>query len=258
MRAQVSVVMAIVAIGLAGCTGGEIVSWTASSSQAILTPHPFPDLLIEVSVIGTQGPDEAALASFMQTVRDTVEKREVTVSIARHDDIAARSTWRPSDVTAVHNAVFDGGDPADIGSGEAGYLHILYLAGRDHEDVGGRSFGRFVAIFPETIREQLQWGALTREEVSRIEAFVLIHEFGHSAGLINNGIPMLTPRLAEDGVHSTEKESVMFSHPNTLAVASDGEVLQVPSFSLNFTAADLRDIQSFQATIAASAGAEAG
>lgn len=103
-------------------------------------------------------------------------------------------------------------------AGDTAVLYILYLAGGSSDDEGdsrvlGLAYrGTSIAIMKGNVKEASRSGLLSvRPEEKCVERAVLVHEFGHAAGLVNIGAPMV--RSHEDPEHqghSANKGSVMY------------------------------------------------
>lgn len=100
-------------------------------------------------------------------------------------------------------------------------LHLLFVKGSTEQDSGdskvlGVAFGAGpIAIFSDSI-DGLCAGILLNCNTANFYRSVVLHEFGHAMGLVNNGIPMVTHHEASscgdesDSGHSTNQNSVMF------------------------------------------------
>lgn len=121
----------------------------------------------------------------------------------------------------------------------------MYLDGvrEGDEDVVGLSSGPEITIFIDRVRNE---GSVPPPAAEKVERAVLMHEFGHSLGLVGCGIPMVKPR-AIDGCHSPNERSVM--HPS----ADDDVASALLDFTqegghihFEFDVDDLEDIRAFR------------
>jgi hypothetical protein len=104
------------------------------------------------------------------------------------------------------------------GDGVASYYAIwldgLYAeGGRARDDVLGVSLGEtgVIAMFKPVLR-----GAASRQAVRWfVEQSTLVHEFGHAAGLVNNGVDARGAHHdAEHGAHCTNREGCVMFYAN--------------------------------------------
>jgi hypothetical protein len=98
-------------------------------------------------------------------------------------------------------------------------IHVLSLDGRYFTESGGTVLGlawgnRYVALFQDAIRGRCEsglLGALQSEICEIAERSVWAHELGHTLGLVDNGIPMLTNhRDPEHGRHEAQDGCLMY------------------------------------------------
>jgi hypothetical protein len=81
-------------------------------------------------------------------------------------------------------------------------------------------------------------GSGRHDATCAVERAILLHELGHTLGLVNRGVPMLVDREAEaHSGHSTNPNSVMYP---SLQIAASGLVLQ--SIPHGFDRDDLADL----------------
>jgi hypothetical protein len=99
-------------------------------------------------------------------------------------------------------------------------IHVLALDGRYVEEgTAGTILGlawdnRFVALFQDAIRERCQGGltgALEQDVCKIAERNVWAHELGHTLGLVDNGVPMVTEhRDPAHGQHDVREGCLMY------------------------------------------------
>ena len=95
---------------------------------------------------------------------------------------------------------------------------MVYVAGGSQDDtsdgkvLGAAYHGTSIVMFKGTINANTGGGALSgKPPTAFVERAVLVHEFGHAAGLVNLGAPMQAPHEdASHPHHSTNQKSVMY------------------------------------------------
>lgn len=252
----------VVALVLSGCLGADApaaYSERLSVFEAVILGAPFPRLLLEVDYVEGRSPTPEALRALQETILAVTEKTEVEIlaptPLPPDERFVAGYDWSPIELRELHLASFDHVAPSGYGGAGAARLHILYLSGTQQsapstmglvpQHAIGLSFDDAIVVFPDDLPADPQPGEWVPWRF-HMERHVLIHEFGHAIGLVDNGLPMVRPHAAEDGQHSANPESVM-------AQGSWGG----PAFALEdaqpnawipyrFDADDLADIMAFR------------
>ncbi|MHB8604854.1 MAG: hypothetical protein ACYDCK_06315 [Thermoplasmatota archaeon] len=178
----------------------------------------YTKLTLEVHYVPGSEPNDNALAELVSTI-GAVTPKGANVDVARVGDLSGsgastKYTWAQiDDIEKAHRTRYSSGDTA--------VLYIAYLDGGSQDDTGnglvlGAAYhGTSIVMFKGNERQisSSGGGILPSFQASEecLERAVLIHEFGHDAGLVNNGIPMVTPH--EDSAHpkhSSNQQSVMY------------------------------------------------
>lgn len=254
---------------LAGCIAdpdpvvGASVS-EVSRPQALLWSAPYSELVIEVDYLAGSPPAEYALRELVATAEALTAKTKVTLlepmEIAPGMAQRAGSSWTLEEIYDVHRAVFGLGTPWQFGSGTQAFLHVIYLDSSLHYEYRGEAVSA-VGVESENVlfvfldRSLFAIGPVDGRFVQMDgrayemrEAGILLHEFGHALGLVDNGIPMVnTHNKPDDPAHSSNHESIMAGGWDSLSElqmrARRGEN---PTF--RFDENDREDIRAFRAT----------
>lgn len=255
----------VVALALAGCAsdvphpyprmpGDE--ELLQSLPAAILWAHPYPNLFIEIDYVQGREPSTLALETLRDTLREVTDKAEIVIAPptllpASDARFEGWREWTREEVADVHARYFDAGVPGAFGADGTARLHVLYLNGHYPFDTPvhvpyvmsavGLQVKDALLMFPDDVPaaedEERPWGPFHERKT-------LIHELGHAMGLVNNGIPMQRPHVADDGVHSNNPRSVMAQGhrgPWVLEKVQDGEWIPY-----RFDADDLADLEAFR------------
>jgi len=123
---------------------------------------------------------------------------------------------------------------------------IFFLNGHynDQDKVIGISIGgtSVIAVFKDVL---LNSGLTTFTETF-IEQATLVHEFGHSVGLVDNGIPMLVNHEDPDHPHHcTNNECVMYWENDNVSIVNFIEKIRNSSSSVIFGQECLDDARGF-------------
>lgn len=255
----ISRTMVLVAVGvvcaasLAGClVPPPSGSYSLPSvPETLLWGSPYPNLTIRVDHLHGRAPSSTALETMVATLHDVTDKRAIVLQPQRvitGVEGDPRRVWNPETLDDFHEAQF--GEHSHVVNGTA-FLHVVYLDGVYWPDDGpdskktiGLHSGADIYIFVDYIRNE---GSVRPIAADRVERSVLIHELGHALGLVNCGVPMLTPREAAEVCHSTNPDSVMYPYARDdqlnalLDHAQEGDWIPY-----TFDADDLRDLESFR------------
>jgi hypothetical protein len=234
-----------------------------SLPAALLWAHPYPDLLVEIDYVEGREPSTLALDALRDTLRGVTDKAEIVIAPptllpASDSRFQGGREWTREELADVHKAYFQARASDAFGDEGTARVHVLYLNGRYptgstfHGTLPTSALGLQIRdallMFPDDLPtaqdEERPWGTL-------YERSTLIHELGHAMGLVNHGIPMQRPHVAEDGVHSSNPRSVMAQGhrgPWVLEEVQDGEWIPY-----RFDADDLADLAAFRETGRASA-----
>jgi len=225
--------LCLAALALAGCGGsaaggssafpsgaaaparsGGAASFARPGDEALayISADVFPSLLVEVDFVQGVAPDPDALAR----LRDGLARRlgkPAGVHVVIDSEIPrsyARGRWQAGDLLALESQ-FRRNSTADRANPYQAVIWIVYVPGRSEADEEGDSalgvaYGASaIAVFPESIER-----TTAAEARDVVETLTLVHECGHLAGLVNNGIPMV--RGHEDGAsarHDARASCVM-------------------------------------------------
>lgn len=240
-----SLLVSLFAVLLAGCLAGPAESKPLTLSEALLWSSTYPDLTLQIAFVEGARPTDRALDALVQTIRDVTGRTHVEVEgpmpIHGAKGDPARK-WSPNSLDEFLEHRFP--DPPRW-RGAGPILQVIYVDGEMHDRdrlIYGRSWGYDIVMLPHGFRADVPV-----PEEARIERSVLIHEFGHSLGLVGCGVPMIVPH-GEEGCHSSNEESVMHRDIDTdvphrlLDLAQEGAWIPY-----KFDETDLRDLRAFQA-----------
>lgn len=218
MRPLAALAVVLVATtALAGCFDQLFPDRSRPGSDAddLVDGSKHPKLLVEIDYPAGYGPNAEAKAVLKSTLADVSGRDPSRIEFREEAEIPAQ----PEKKYTLNEIVALEDEHRDLRTeGDTAVLYIAYVAGGYSEDAGdsrvlGIAYrGTSLAIMKGNIKEATRSSLLdVRPEEKCVERAVLVHEFGHAAGLVNLGTPMV--RDHEDpqhSGHSKNPESVMY------------------------------------------------
>ncbi len=221
-------------ISTSGCldaiTGNDRIS-----AYDLIRDDDYTTWVIEIDYVQGHAPTQDVLNTLKSRLNGVVQKD--TIDIRLDDQLSSRESWTRADLDRLHDDKLDAKT-----KGSTVVTHVMYVDGTySNPDVLGIAVGHeYVTIFSETIDRACASNVLcfASDEVT-VRKAVLIHEFGHIIGLVNNGIPMADPHEHPDADkkgHSDSQQSVMWPSAETTGIFG------LSTIPTTFDAADKADI----------------
>ena len=205
----------VVASLAAGCT----LPWPprqdgpGDAAHDLVSGAKYPKLLVEIDHPPNAGPHAAALDVLRATLREVTGKSSIDVEVDASIPSEPNKKYTFEEIERLEEQHRD-----HQTRGDTAVLYVLYVAGGSSGDsddgvvLGAVYAGTSIVMFKGNIRSSSGGGPLSSrppEEV--VERAVLVHEFGHAAGLVNLGAPMQRPHEdPENQGHSSNRNSVMY------------------------------------------------
>lgn len=231
---------------LSGCVLGQ--DDGVALHDALLLDDPYPLLIVEVHHVEGREPSQKALDALLGSLRDLTAKKQV-ILVGPTPIPAQGDVHTPPDLRQIHRqtAELSPTTPGVHGRDGIAFLHVLYLDGHLERDgrpakAAGTQFDAdgLLVVFPDEFRGAYRVVDGDKVPVAHdIERVVLLHELGHSLGLVDDGVPTSRPSERGGGGHSANRGSVMYPH---LPVA-DG--LLQRALPAGFDADDRADLRAY-------------
>jgi hypothetical protein len=169
---------------------------------AYLKASPYSRLVLEVDATEGFAPRAGVETAVVDTLRGVVDKPG-GVSVTRDQMTLPRKgstyEWTQSELFQLADSTFS--LPRTEGTVR---MHVMFL---DGQFKGGQVLGlawsnKHLVVFKETIERQCRSGlgsTLGERVCEAAEQGVWTHELGHLLGLVNNGLPMVSPH--QDAAH---------------------------------------------------------
>ena len=204
-----SAVIIISFLSVSGCLDSlkdQVVSCenvTGECRYEILQHSQYSKLHIEINYVTDNAPDSDAINLLKQRIMDVSDKTSITVS--QNAFGSTDNSYSLEEIIDIEKK-----ERESFKSGDTFVVHILYLNGeyQDNDKTLGLAYtGSSFVLFKEKIEDT----SFLLISSADIEKSVIVHEFGHLLGLINNGYQ--SPHNHEDPQHpnhSNNEESVMY------------------------------------------------
>ena len=217
MRRRLPLVLALASsLLLAGCL--DLLpdrSRVGSAAKELVDGAAKPRLVVEIDHPSGYAPNAEAKSILRQTLAEVSGRDPSRIEFVEEAEIPAQPNKRYTltEIVALEDEHRD-----RRSSGDAAVLYVLYVAGGYEGDEGdsrvlGIAYrGTSLAIMKGNVREATRGGLLdARPPEECIERAVLVHEFGHAAGLVDLGTPMVRPHEdPQNEGHSSNPDSVMY------------------------------------------------
>jgi hypothetical protein len=186
-----------------------------------LSDKTYTNWVIELDAIQGQVPNKSVLDALHARLGAAANKPGGIEITQDETSLPSRGgAWSDKDVSDYESA-----HHSRKTSGSTVVTHLMFLDGSSTRDSGdqkilGIAYGHeTIVLFSQTIRDSCSVlsGCLTSSDY--ILQVVLVHEFGHAMGLVDNGIDMASPH--EDAAHpghSNDCNSVMYWAVETTAI----------------------------------------
>jgi hypothetical protein len=221
--------LAVATSGCLGSGGGGLFGGGGPGPKDYVSDDRYTKWVIEVDTVQGQEPP-AGVLDFVKSRLASVVSKPDGIEVRIDETLQPRGgTWSQKDLLDYSDAHFQTGT-----SGKTAAIHLLFVDGTyEQGNVLGATFSREsssgkvvstgpVIIFSEAIRGGC--AVLCLDDSAPQFRAVLVHEFGHAIGLVNNGIDMVRPHEAStcqgapDQGHSTNTRSVMHCDVETTGI----------------------------------------
>lgn len=211
-------ILPIAIVALLGAATSGCLTGPKSAGHDFLSGQPYSKLAVEIDYADGQAPRSSAASLLQQRIQERLNKAG-GVTLQQTAFTPTDSSYSVDELRALeakHRNGQTGGDTI--------VLYVLYLNGHSDLDTSegkvlGVHYGReSIAVFKESVDSSSFLGLGFGSE--DLEKSVLIHEFGHALGLVNNGVGMVRPHEdADHPKHSSNQDSVMYwAVENTLGL----------------------------------------
>ena len=179
-----------------------------ASANDLLSEADFTHLVVQIQYVEGFPPTSQGLQELAAFLDARLHKSGgITLLPSQAIQITPQATYSASDIRAIeaaHRTAYTRGDTLAT--------YVLFLDGEfsGGSNVLGVAYNNTsTALFQEKIMDHT--GGALEPPQSTVEATVLLHEFGHLMGLVNNGSPMQTEHQDEPhGHHCDDPDCLMY------------------------------------------------
>ena len=206
------------------------------SARSFLSDRRFSVLSLEVDYMKGYKPTSEALDSLKTALDKHLSKSSIHIPSPTQIPAAGQGPYSTSDVRSLEEQHRDHYTRTES---DTLWAHFLVVDGKYSSEnvVGIAYYNTSMAFFGQTIAEISSGLAAPSRE--KVEATVFRHEFGHTLGLVNNGIPaQQNHHDEENGAHCTNDQCVTYYAIETTAYFANVFDGTIPAFE-QFCTADM-------------------
>jgi hypothetical protein len=205
-----------------------------ASARDLLTGDRFKSLVVEIQAVQGFEPSTQSLKNLTTFLEDRLNKPNgirIVLDPSLPSSPASSPTYSTTEIRAIekkHRILFT------QGSEMAAYL--LFLDGSNVDDtpayntLGQAYWNTSLAIFESTVRRVAVQTGHSTAAYTTSETIVLLHEFSHVLGLVNNGTPLASPHQdSGHGAHCNNPQCLMHYEVENGALARGFVLGEVPS-----------------------------
>lgn len=207
-------------VACSGTDGAEPGGQAPPAATDITTAQDYTRLVIEVDAVQGHAPRQEALDSLQAALEDLRDSGH----LGKPDGVQIRIDQTDLTAAPQANHAYSLDELKTLAAGARSYeqqpnevvLHMLYVDGESAQadSTLGFALGSTLIVMFREVIDSTCTAALpaVRNAVCRVaEASVLLHEVGHTMGLVNNGIPMVEAHQdTAHGAHDSDSSCIMF------------------------------------------------
>ena len=196
---------------------GLVFGWSACKKEDsiidiqpkhFLSDKDFDQLIVEVVSVDGYGPNPDALDNLADLLNQRLKKPAGITFVQRTIEPTGNVSFTANDLRTLEDEVRTEYAEEDKLAGYIFYADAEYAENTESSKVLGVAYSSTaMCIFKETIQDHS--GGLGEASELVLESAVLMHEFGHVLGLVNNGTPMTQDHEGESG-HCDNEDCLMY------------------------------------------------
>ena len=186
-----------------------------------LSDKKYDQLVVEIQYVTGNAPTSGTLANLQQFLQQRLNKSSGITLTQNAIPSPGKSVYSADDVQNIENAHRTQSTNNKTLTAYFFFADGDYASNSGNSKVLGFAYGSSsMAIFEKTI--QGLSGGLGQPSVTVLESAVLLHEFGHILGLVNNGTPMQAAHQdVANGKHCDDQNCLMYYSVETSDVVAN-------------------------------------
>jgi hypothetical protein len=210
---------------LALATGCQKETPSVATSNIIpndfLSDKKYDQLVVEIQYVSGNAPTSATLANLQTFLQQRLNKSSGITLTQNAIPAPGKSVYSVDDVQNIENANRTQSATNKTLTAYFFFADGDYASNSGSSKVLGFAYGSSsMAIFEKTIKGLS--GGLGQPSVTVLESAVLLHEFGHILGLVNNGTPMQAAHQdVANGKHCDDQNCLMYYSVETSDVVAN-------------------------------------
>ena len=221
MSARIIFTFMLIASVITGCSKDEIKADNKVNPEHFLSDDKYEKLIVEIQYVSGYAPSSTSVNNLKTFLEERLHKPGGISIVQTAISSPGKSIYTMDDIRAIEESnrtqhtngktltayfFFADGDYAG-NSGSSKVLGIAYE-------------GSSMVIFEKTVKDHS--GGLTQPPVATLESTVLLHEFGHILGLVNNGTSMQAAHQDEaHGHHCNNQNCLMYYTAETTDILAN-------------------------------------
>lgn len=229
MKKRIAYTILLLLAVITGCKKDEIERNDKVKPNHFLSDDKYEKLIVEIQYVNGYAPSSASVTNLKTFLEERLNKPDGVTVLQSAIPSPGKSSYTVNDIHEIEKAYrtqhtngrtltayffFADGDYA----GNAGNSKVLGVAYESSS----------MALFQKTIKDHS--GGVTQPPVTTLETTVLLHEFGHILGLVNNGTSMKTHHQDEPhGHHCNNQSCLMYYTAETTDILANLTGGNIPS-----------------------------
>lgn len=180
-----------------------------------LAAKDYKKLTVELQYMSGHAPTAQSVENLRTFLTERLNKPDGITIVQTAISSPAKSSYSISDIMELEKTSRTHRTQGDHLTAYFLFLNGDYSGNSGNSKVLGVAYGSTsMAIFGKTVKDYS--GGVAEPPVTALETTVILHEFGHILGLVNNGTPMATAHQDEPhGKHCNNEDCLMYYSAET-------------------------------------------
>jgi hypothetical protein len=229
MRNRIALTIILIAAVFAGCRKDEISRDNKVNPGHFLSGDKYEKLIVEIQYVTGHAPTQASVTNLKNFLEQRLNKPDGITIVQTAISSPGKSFYSINDIEEIEK-----NNRTQHTNGKTLTAYFFFADG-DYAGNSGNSKVLGIAyesssmvIFQKTVKDHS--GGIAEPPVTTLETTVLLHEFGHILGLVNNGTSMQSVHQDEPhGHHCNNQDCLMYYTAETTDILANLTGGNVPS-----------------------------